>query len=114
MPFIIYADLESLIEKIDGCKNKPQNSFTTKVGEHIPSNFSRSTRSSFKSIENKHDVYRGKDYMKRFCEVIRKQAMKIINFRKKKIKSLSKEKQESYENAKICYIIKEKFKNKYL
>ena len=64
MPFIIYADLESLIEKIDGCKNKPQNSFTTKVGEHIPSNFSRSTRSSFKNIENKHDVYRGKDYMK--------------------------------------------------
>ena len=52
--------------------------------------------------------------MKRFCEVLRKQAMKIINFRKKKIKLLSKEKQESYENAKICYIIKEKFKNKYL
>ena len=65
MPFIIYADLESLIEKIDGCKNKPQNSFTTKVGEHIPSNFSRSTRSSFKSIENKYDVYRCKDYMKK-------------------------------------------------
>ena len=40
--------------------------------------------------------------------------MKIINFRKKKIKSLSKEKQKSYENATICYIIKEKFKNKYL
>ena len=53
------------MEKIDGCKNKPQNSFTTKVGEHIPSNFSRSTRSSFKSIENKHDVYRCKDYMKK-------------------------------------------------
>ena len=30
-PFIIYADLECLIEKIDGCKNNPKNSFTTKV-----------------------------------------------------------------------------------
>ena len=26
---------------------------------------------------------------------------------------LTKEQQESYENAKICYICKEKFRNKY-
>ena len=30
-PFIIYADLECLIEKIDGCKNIPENSFITKI-----------------------------------------------------------------------------------
>ena len=34
-PIIIYADLECLMEKIDSCKNNPENSFTTKVGEHI-------------------------------------------------------------------------------
>ena len=49
--FIIYADLEYLIEKIDGCKNNPDNSFTTKVGQHIPSGFSMSTISSFKNVE---------------------------------------------------------------
>ena len=30
------------------------------------------------------------------------------------MKLLTKEQQESYENAKICYFCKEKFKNKYL
>ena len=35
-PFIIYADLECLIEKIDGCKDTPENLSATKVGEHIP------------------------------------------------------------------------------
>ena len=30
------------------------------------------------------------------------------------MKLLTKEQQESYENAKICYICKEKFENKYL
>ena len=30
------------------------------------------------------------------------------------MKLLIKEQQESYENAKICYICKEKFENKYL
>ena len=39
--------------------------------------------------------------------------MKIINFKKKKIKLLTKEQQESYENAKI-YICKEKVENKYV
>ena len=29
------------------------------------------------------------------------------------MKLLTKEQQESYENAKICYICKEKFENKY-
>ena len=47
-PFIIYSDIEYLIEKIDGCKHNPENLSRTKVSEHIPSGFSMSTISSFK------------------------------------------------------------------
>ena len=50
-----------------------------------------STILSFKSIEIKHDVYRGKDCMKRFCESLREHAIEIISFGKKKIKLLTKE-----------------------
>ena len=60
VPFIIYTDTEYLVEKINGCINNHKNLFTTKVNEHIPSGFSMSTILSFKSIQNKHDVYRGK------------------------------------------------------
>ena len=56
-PFIISADLECIIEKIDGYKNNPKNSSTTKVSEHVSSGFPMSTISSFRSIENKYDVY---------------------------------------------------------
>ena len=42
-PFIIYADLECTIEKLHGFKNFPENSYTTKVREHIPSDFSLPT-----------------------------------------------------------------------
>ena len=41
--------------------------------------FSMSTISSFRSIENKHDVYRGNYCMNIFCEFLREHAMKIIN-----------------------------------
>ena len=50
--------------KIDGYKNNPENSFTTNLSEHIPSGYSIFTTSPFKSKENKHDVYKGKDSMK--------------------------------------------------
>ena len=82
-PFITYADLECLIE-MDGCKKNPKNSSTAKVSEHIPSGFSMSTISSFRSIENMHDVYKGKDCIKKFCKSLREHATKIINFKKKK------------------------------
>ena len=49
-----------------------------------------STISSFRMIENKHDVHWGKDFMKMFGEFLREHAMKIINFKKKRMKSLTK------------------------
>ena len=67
-PFVIYVDLECLIEKTNGCKNNPENSSTTKVSEHIPSGPLLSTIYLFRSIENKHNVNRGKACMKKFCE----------------------------------------------
>ena len=42
---------------MDG-KNSPENSSTTKVSENIPSGFSMSTISPFKSIENMQTVYK--------------------------------------------------------
>ena len=61
-----------------------------------------STISSFRNIKIKHDVYRGKDCMKKFCELLRNHATKLINFKKKNVKLLTKDQQESYENANIC------------
>ena len=57
----------------------------------MPLGSSTSTISSFKNMEIRHDVYRGKDCMKKFCESLREQAMKIINFKKKKMKFLNLE-----------------------
>ena len=58
-------------------KINPENSSTTKVGEHIPG-FSMSTLSSFRSKENKYDIYRGTDWMNKFYEFLREHGMKII------------------------------------
>ena len=45
--FIIYADLESLLEKISTCHNNPKKSSTTKINKHTPSGYSFFTHCSF-------------------------------------------------------------------
>ena len=49
-----------------------------------------STTSPLKSIENKYDVYRGKDCMKRFYESLREHAMEVINFKREKNEVIKK------------------------
>ena len=56
-PFIIYADVECVIEKIDGSKNNPESSSTTHISQNFPWGFLVSAISSFRSMENEHDVY---------------------------------------------------------
>ena len=48
--------------------------------------------------------------MKKFCESLRDQAMKIINFKKKYGILITKEPQESYENKKFVIFVKKNLK----
>ena len=117
VPYIIYADIKYLTKKIDGCKNNPNISSTTKVGDHIPCNCSMSTIWGFDHIENKHSFYRGKDSMKQFCKSLKEDEKSIIDFEKKKILPLPKRELKAREDAKICYLygkyfIKKRFNNK--
>ena len=36
MQYIIYADIESLIKKTDGCVNNPEISTLAKIGKNFP------------------------------------------------------------------------------
>ena len=46
--------------------------------------------------------------MEKFCKSLRDHAIEIINFKKEQMKLLTKELQESHENAKIYYICQDK------
>ena len=59
VPFVIYADLESLLEKMNTCHNNPETSSTTKINKHTPSGFSLFTQCLFDITKNKLDYYRG-------------------------------------------------------
>ena len=105
-PFIVYADLECLLEKMSTCYNNPEESSTTKINKHTPSGYSIFIHCSFDKSKNKLNYYRGEDCMKKFCKDLREHGTKIINYEKKDVIPLTKEEEENYNNQKVCYICK--------
>ena len=91
VPFIIYADLESLLEKMSTCHNNLKKSSTTKINKHTSSGYSLFTHCSFDTTKNKSDYYRGKNCMKNLCLNLREHATKLINYEKKEMIPLKKE-----------------------
>ena len=110
MPYIIYADIESLIRKIDGCANNPENSSATKIGEQ---GFARnmqisnpmSTIWAFGHIENKHNLYFGKECIKKFYTSLREHAKNIFDFEKKNVIAITS------RCKSMLYLLKKNLKN---
>ena len=111
LPFVIYADLECLLEKMSTCINNPNESSTTKINKHTPSGYSIFTHCSFDKSKNKLNYYRGKDYMKKFSKDLREHSSKIIDYEKKKMIPLTTEEKIYHNKQKICYICKKEFNN---
>ena len=60
-PFIIYADLECLLLKMNTCNNNPYKSYATAKALHKPSRYSLLTSCSFDKSKNTPTYYRRKD-----------------------------------------------------
>ena len=54
-PFIVYADRESLLEKMNTCHNNPEKLSTTKINKHTPSGYSLFTHCSFDATKKRLD-----------------------------------------------------------
>ena len=106
LPFIIIADLECLLEKMNTCHNNPEKSSTTKINKHTPSGYSLFTHCSFDKTKNKLDYYRGKNYMKNFCLDLKEHATKIINYEKKEMIPLTKKEEKKHNKQEVCHICK--------
>ena len=101
LPFVVYADLECLLEKMSVCQNNLNESSTTAINKHAPSGYSLFTHCSFDQSRNKLNHYRGKDCMKKFCKDLREHAMRIINDEKKKMIPLTIKEKIHYNEKKF-------------
>ena len=77
-PFIICADLECLLRKINIRQNNLEKKVTEKKATHRPSDYSLVTCYSFDKSKNERKYYRGEDCMKLFCKDLKGQATRSM------------------------------------
>ena len=96
VPFIVCADLECLLQKINTCQNNPTKSYRETKAVHKASDYSLITCCSFDISENERKHYRGL-YENVFND-LKEQVNKIINYEMKAMIPLTTGEKESYEN----------------
>ena len=94
LPFVVYADLECLLEEMNTCYNNPEEPSTSKINKHTPSGYSIFTYCSFDKSKSKLNYYRGEDCMTKFCIDLREHATKIINYEKKRYDTINKKRRK--------------------
>ena len=117
VPFIMYADFKSILELIQGLGNDPVISSSRGVNNHVPSGWCIHSKfaygpsgpgtpsGSYGKVENPLKLYRGKDYIKKFCDHVIGEARRLNqSFPEQLMKPLTKAPLKKNEEASRCYI----------
>ena len=111
VPFMIYADTESLIKPIESCEPNPQNSYTKKYQKHEPISFSYYNKCFDDNVfEPVLRSYTGEDAMQKFVEWLENDVKEIAKIPPKKMIFGEKE-AEQYNKETKCWICKGELNN---
>lgn len=107
LPFVIYADFESVLKPIQYVEPNDISSFTVKTFEHIPFAFCFYIKCSFDDSLSELVQYRGPDAAQLFVDSLEVYAVRLYhNYLKnsKKMMPLTAEEEEQFQNCNICHI----------
>ena len=72
VPFIMYADFESILEPMDPVEpGSPSQPYTNEVNQHTPSGWCVYSKFAYGGVDNLPRTYRGKDCIEIFCNYIK-------------------------------------------
>ena len=110
LPFIIYADTESLIKPIKSCEPNPQSSYTKKYQKHEPISFSYYIKCFDDNVfKPRLRSYTGEHAMQKFVEWLEKDVKEITNIPEVDM-IFGKEEATRYKKETKCWICKGEFK----
>ena len=111
VPFIMYADFESILKPIQGLGNDPRISSTRGVNNHIPSGWCVHSEFAYGKVENPLKLYQGEDYIKKFCDYVSGEARRLYqSFPEVPITPLTPKEMDRYKRSERCHICFKPFK----
>ena len=113
VPFIMYADYESILEPIQGASNNPNQSSTRGVNLHTPSGWCLHSKFAYGKVEKPTTKYRGPDCIEKFCEHIILEAKRLYtSFPERPMIPLTKTQLKEYRRTTKCHICYKQFGDK--
>ena len=108
VPFIMYADFESILEPMGlmelGSPN-PNQPYTNQVNQHTPSGWCVYSKFAYGDVDNPLRLYRGKDCIETFRNYIKGEARRLYHmFPKLPMGPLTKKQWKKYKKATKCHI----------
>ena len=106
VPFIMYADFESILEPMDPVElGSPSQPYTNKVNQHTPSGWCVYSKFAYGDVDNPLRTYRGKDCIETFCNYIKGEARRLYHmFPELPMAPLTKKQWKKYKKATKCHI----------
>ena len=105
VPFMMYADFESILEAVQGASNNPNVSSTRGVNIHTLFGWCVYSKFSYGEVTNPLAQYRGSDCVEKFCKHIISEAKRPYNsFSEKPMEPLTKSQLKEYARATKCHI----------
>ena len=113
VPFVIYADFESILVPVSGAPNNLEMSSTRGINVHQPSGWCMYSKFAYGKVTNPLKQYRGRDCVSKFCETIMAEAKRLYESAPKKcMDKLTKEQNIKFITAEECHICFKKFSSK--
>ena len=105
VPFMMYADFESILEPIQGASNDPGISSTRGVNVHTPSGWCVYSKLAYGEVRNPCSQYRGLNCVEKFCEHVISEAKRLYkSFPEKPMTPLTKLQIKEYNKARESHI----------
>ena len=108
VPFIMYADFESILELMDPVEAgspDPSQPYTNEVNKHTPSCWCVYSKFAYGDVDNPLRTYRGKDCIETFCNYIKGEARRLYHmFPELPMGPLTKKQWKKYKKATKCHI----------
>ena len=80
VPFIMYADFESILEPMGPVEpGSPNQPYTNEVNQHTPSGWCVYSKFAYGDVDNPLRLYRGKDCIETFCNYIKGEARRLYH-----------------------------------
>ena len=110
VPFMMYADFESILIPIQGPATDPNKPYINSVDQHIPSGWCVYSKFAYGDVKDPLTIYRGEDCFKRFCDHIMHEAYRLYHmFPEKPMDPLTNRQWKSYKKVKECHICYKSF-----